>query len=393
MPLRSLIALGAGSLALFAPFYLHFRSLSHGIGTVTTPTDPYEFLQVLGFPVLVCALLVGSLNLLLRPAEEETETEAPTREGLAASLTKGGEAGSATLALLLALAGVVLLGGVLHRWALLLLLAFGLWTAMVLVRVISTEQPNLSDAAGLVWIGVAALLLVITELYYVRDSFDGSGLYRMNTVFKLYYHAWVLLGLAGAYGVYRAWNVLSHFFGRSYAWAAMAVAVAGALGAGVATRYVPSYVVDSAVSGSLDGMVWLKRSQPGDYAAIQWMRSNVKGNPVQLEAEGPDYLVQGPYGRVSAFTGLPTVMGWAGHEVQWRPGNPEIGTRQHDVCALYTTNNLGTAEQLLHKYNVRYVFVGTQERQPCENRPPSLTKFGRLMHIAYRSGSTIVYTW
>jgi len=398
MPLGALIALGACSLVLFAPFYLHFQSLSHGIGTVTTPTDPYEFLQVLGFPVLVCALLVGTLNLLLRPAEEveeteETEAEVPRREGLAASLTKGGEAGSSSLALVLTLAGVVLLGGVLHRWVLLLLLAFGLWAAMVLVRVINTDQPNLSDAAGLVWIGVAALLLVITELYYVRDSFDGSGLYRMNTVFKFYYHAWVLLGLAGAYGVYRAWKVLGNYFGRWYAWAAMAIVVAGALGAGIATRYVGSYAVAPPTTGSLDGMVWLKQLQPGDYAAIQWMQNHVKGNPVQLEAVGPDYLVQGPYGRVSAFTGLPTVMGWAGHEVQWRPGNPEIGARQHDVCTLYTTSNIATAKSLLHRYDVKYVFAGTQERQPCESKPPSLAKFVRFMKIAFRSGSTTVYTW
>ena len=398
MPLASVVALGAGSVVLFVPFYLHFRTLSHGIGTVTTPTDPYEFLQVLGFPVLVCVLLVGTLNLLLRPAEEveeaeETEMEVGRREGLAASLTKGGEAGSSTLALALTLAGVVLLGGVLHRWALLLLLAFGLWAAMILIRVINTEQPNLSDATSFVLICVAALLLVITELYYVRDSFDGSGLYRMNTVFKFYYHAWVLLGLAGAYGVYRAWHVLGKYFGRWYAWAAMAIVAAGALGAGIATRYVASYAVAPSSTGSLDGMVWLKQSQPSDYAAIQWMRSNVKGNPVQLEAEGPDYLVQGPYGRVSAFTGLPTVMGWAGHEVQWRPGNSEVGARQHDVCTLFATADPRITKRLLHRYDVRYVFVGTQERQPCESKSPNLAKFARFMQIAYRSGSTTVYTW
>ena len=51
----------------------------------------------------------------------------------------------------------------------------------------------------LVWLlaagGVACVLG--PELLYVRDEFDGSALYRMNTVFKLGYQAWLLLGLAG----------------------------------------------------------------------------------------------------------------------------------------------------------------------------------------------------
>ncbi len=42
--------------------------------------------------------------------------------------------------------------------------------------------------------GVACLLG--PELLYVRDEFDDGPLYRMNTVFKLGYQAWLLLGLA-----------------------------------------------------------------------------------------------------------------------------------------------------------------------------------------------------
>ncbi len=42
------------------------------------------------------------------------------------------------------------------------------------------------------------LLILGTELFFVQDLF-GS---RLNTVFKLYYQAWLLLGCAGAYGAY-----------------------------------------------------------------------------------------------------------------------------------------------------------------------------------------------
>ena len=40
--------------------------------------------------------------------------------------------------------------------------------------------------------------MLAPELVYVRDEFDGSELYRMNTVFKLGYQAYLLLAIAAA---------------------------------------------------------------------------------------------------------------------------------------------------------------------------------------------------
>ena len=59
-----------------------------------------------------------------------------------------------------------------------------------------------------VWvlIGGGLLCLAIPELVYVRDSFAGSELYRMNTVFKLGYQAWLLLAIAGAPMIVWSWG-------------------------------------------------------------------------------------------------------------------------------------------------------------------------------------------
>ena len=56
--------------------------------------------------------------------------------------------------------------------------------------------------------GLALYLLAGAELFYVVDQF-GGGFRRMNTVFKTYYQAWLLLGIVGAYGLYYLWSVRS----------------------------------------------------------------------------------------------------------------------------------------------------------------------------------------
>ena len=43
-----------------------------------------------------------------------------------------------------------------------------------------------------------ALLLLVGDYLYLRDNFDNSPSYRMNTVFKLHRFAWLLLGLASS---------------------------------------------------------------------------------------------------------------------------------------------------------------------------------------------------
>src|SRR5262249_49335455 len=60
------------------------------------------------------------------------------------------------------------------------------------------------EAADLMVLGLAlagALLLLLGDYVYLRDNFDNSPSYRMNTVFKLYYQTWLLLAAGAPYGV------------------------------------------------------------------------------------------------------------------------------------------------------------------------------------------------
>jgi YYY domain-containing protein len=108
---------------------------------------------------------------------------------------------------------------------------------------------------------------------------------------------------------------------------------------------------------SLDGFAYMKSWFPGDAAAITWINENISGAPVILEASADPYQW---YGRVSIYTGLPAVLGWASHESQQRYPD-EVYARQPDVTAMYTVGQPAQVLPLLHQYHVQYVYVGQLE--------------------------------
>jgi uncharacterized membrane protein len=139
---------------------------------------------------------------------------------------------------------------------------------------------------------------------------------------------------------------------------------------------------------TLDGWRWVQRFYPDDYAAIEWARANIPRNSTILEASGPQYSF---YNRVSVATGLPTVLGWAGHELQWRGNYDQAGPREHDVAQIYKSADHNETRELLDKYGVEYVFVGDLERDQYDLNPALAEKFERLGELVYEHGSMRIY--
>ncbi|MGH2447184.1 MAG: DUF2298 domain-containing protein, partial [Chloroflexota bacterium] len=370
------------------PFFLHFRSLADGLGVVTTRSDIFQFIQVFGLFLAGAVLLVGSLAWLVQPEPESLDLSAER-----GSVTLGfaaGQGGLSSLVLAGGLIALAILASLFQLWPLLIDLVLGSAGAFVLWRVLNTNQPRPNDVLALTAVGVACLVLALTELIYLRDVFAGGADYRMNTVFKFYYQAWVLLGLAGAYGAYRGWGILRRFAPRGVALLAIGLLSLGAAGGAVYTVLAPATTYAGAGIQSLNGMAWLAKSAPGDYDAIVWLRAHASSHAVELEAVGNDYSTAA---RVSTFTGMPAVMGWIGHEQQWRIGNADIAVRAADVKTVYTTTNESVARRLLYHYRVQYVIVGQQERDIQGVTTASLDKFGHFMRLAFRSHGTSIYTW
>ncbi len=138
----------------------------------------------------------------------------------------------------------------------------------------------------------------------------------------------------------------------------------------------------------------------GDADAIAWFFANVSGSPVVAEASIGPYRCNGS--RISAATGLPTIIGWERHEQQQR--YPEtLPARVADVRTLYTSPDIDEKASILRRYNVEYVVVGDLERvYPVANNEctPSGSQagieafdamVGTTLEVAHASRGTTIY--
>ncbi|MDP1547253.1 MAG: DUF2298 domain-containing protein, partial [Anaerolineales bacterium] len=173
----------------------------------------------------------------------------------------------------------------------------------------------------------ATLLVLTPEFIYLRDQFG----YRINTVFKFYYQAWILFSLVASFSVATLLQKLNFKANIAFRILIGLVIFAGLLypAFGLLTKtnnFKPTF------GFNLNDFDRFQRENPDDAAAIQFLLTAPGG--IVAEAIGDGYSA---YGRVSMYTGLQTVLGWPGHEAQWRGSYALQGTRREDITRLYTT--------------------------------------------------------
>ena len=263
--------------------------------------------------------------------------------------------------------------------------ALGLTVLLVAVvlTVIGDQGPGTRDqgpVSGFVLLlfATGALLVLGVEYVYLRDHFGT----RMNTVFKFYFQAWVVWGIAGAYA-------LADFVRRNRVGVGMVAVLLVAAGFVYPLLAIPARANETGGRPTLDGTAYLADMEPDDYAAFVWLNQNVSGAPVILEAPGDHFRAYIYEGRVSAHTGLPTLLGWGDHENQWRGNYDEPARREPDIESLYTSVDAREVMALVSKYDIRYVYVGPLERTLYP--AAGLAKFAGLGEAVYDTGKVAIY--
>lgn len=232
------------------------------------------------------------------------------------------------------------------------------------------------DFFALICFAFSTALIFIPEFFYIKDIYPAH--FRANTMFKLGYQAFILMGIASAYVLYRIrflagfsrifmHGIYFFFFFFIFIYPLFSF---------------PSYYGPLKKTPQLDGSDWLYNTYKEDKEIVDYFNTRVADQPVILEAQGDSYT---DYERISANTGLPTVAGWWVHEWLWR-GSPEVVSKRiPDIVNIYESKDVKTTLDLLKKYRVRYVVISTSERNKYKNLNES--KFSEIASKIFTSSN------
>jgi YYY domain-containing protein len=267
-----------------------------------------------------------------------------------------------------------------------ILLIFIYLAIRFLFRASSTEEGKQIDQPGqkarihdfvhlLILVGCG--LCLIPEFFFLVDVFSA----RMNTIFKFYFQTWILWSLAGSFCLVVLWDALKKIQGVIFKM--ISILTLCICCAYPFFLYAERIRYTHVESWTLDGTAYLERTNSGDAAAIEKLKTLPYG--VVAEAVGGSYS---GYARIATISGYPTVLGWPGHEMQWRGGYVEMGSRQTDLQTLYETAEWYIAKQILDQYDIKYVIVGNLERSTYTVEEQ---KFAENLTILIQENGTTLY--
>ena len=250
---------------------------------------------------------------------------------------------------------------------------------------------------------LGAVLVLTPDFIFLRDQFG----WRLNTIFKFYYQAWLLWSIAAAFGVAvmlqklrGTWNWVYRTCLAVLLFMALAYPVFGLLTKTNSFQLVAFFnnlevarstdeqdALQTAVKvWTLDGGEYFQNMFPNDMAAAIWLRSQPDGNIVEATRQDASY--HGEICLISTYSGLPTVLGWPGHESQWRGSYDGLQQRLDDIRHLYETSSWQEAQTILAQYNIRYIYIGTQERGIYHVNE---LKFQTYLKSVFQLGQVIIY--
>ena len=241
--------------------------------------------------------------------------------------------------------------------------------SLTTISVVVNEGFN-PKSLSLFLISSGLFLILIPEFIYIGDVYGN----RMNTVFKLYYQAWIILSIPAGYSIYMLFQYMKKSSGLKKLTLNLVMSVT-VIVVSMGLYYAPAAISTRASESSyttLDGLQFLKVENPKLYNAIMYARENISPRDGILEMVGE----WENNAQISSSTGIPNIINWPGHQIQWRGQIQEIAKRIEDVKIIYESEDHDLTKRLLGRYGVKYVFIGSKTNQNY-----SATNFGKFNEI------------
>jgi hypothetical protein len=234
-------------------------------------------------------------------------------------------------------------------------------------------------------VGIA--LIIFPEFLYVKDIYPAH--FRSNTMFKLGYQAFIMWSIIAGFVITQVVFYMKEKSKRLVRTIIILLFVPQVFLVSIFPIFaIRSYFGELKTYEGIYGLGWLEREMPDSALAIDWLNKQPKDAVIVEVAHGESSYTD--YNHISAFTGLPTIVGWVVHEWLWRGSYDIVSPRQEEVRIIYESTDIQVVQSILDIYHVRYIIVGKQEREKYPNLQEA--KFLQLGRVAFQAGTTTVYS-
>ena len=220
----------------------------------------------------------------------------------------------------------------------------------------------------------AFILLYLSELFYVKDIFGN----RMNTIFKFHYQVWIVFSITSGISLkflfeYNLRNITRIILSISF----LILATSNIYF--VTASYLTKIKESSNLNPNLSSINHLE-NDTNKYELIKYLRLNSNHNDVIIETQGKSYTNDS---QISSESRIPTILGWVGHQLQWRSNHSDIYNREEDIDTFYISNDSQEIINIINKYSITMIILGPNEIEKYNIN--SLNKFLNISEIIYKN--------
>ena len=220
----------------------------------------------------------------------------------------------------------------------------------------------------------AFILLYLSELFYVKDIFGN----RMNTIFKFHYQVWIVFSITSGISLkflleYNLRNITRIILSISF----LILATSNIYF--VTASYLTKIKESSNLNPNLSSINQLE-NDTNKYELIKYLRLNSNHNDVIIETQGKSYTNDS---QISSESRIPTILGWVGHQLQWRSNHSDIYNREEDIDTFYISNDSQEIINIINKYSITMIILGPNEIEKYNIN--SLNKFLNISEIIYKN--------
>jgi YYY domain-containing protein len=243
----------------------------------------------------------------------------------------------------------------------------------------------LADQFILILILAGIILTLVPEFVFLRDLFG----YRINTIFKFYFQAWLMWSIAAAYGTISVFRSANSPVGYILSGVLTLALILGIFYPVMGIRSKTNNFT-RAEGMNLDGEYLYP---PSDSEGAAFLRSASPG--VIAEAVGGSYSTA--HARMATYSGNPNVLGWDFHEIQWRGDGTLVWPRKEKISTLYCTHSWDIAREIIDEFKIRYVVLGDVEYSTYQEDNGSCPnglqaeKFNRNLNQVFRNDHLIIF--